>query len=116
MRYIGPGRVRRKLAAMIAKSLSEGGMVVAVNPEKLIPNQGYWRTDLRADVMPWIGYIDLKVGEKWTRLAVGSWATMTDCLRGFDWERHGGEITLTALHEKPAPRSGRIAAPDLNGG
>lgn len=108
MRRIGPGRVRRNLAELIAKTLGAAGMIVAVNPERLHPNQGYWRTDLRADVMPWIGSIDLKVGEEWTRLAVGSWATMTDCLKGFEWERHGGEITLVAIHEKPAPRSKRL--------
>jgi len=108
MRHIGPGRVRRKLAELIVKKLSADGMIVAVNPENLHPNQGYWRTDLRADVMPWVGYVDYSVGGKWTKLAIGSWATMTDCLKGFEWERHGGEIKLAALHEKPAPRSKRL--------
>lgn len=66
---------------MIVAALRKEGVEAAVNPDRLDPARGYWRTDPRADVMRWEGDIRVKVNGSWVTLAVGSWDTMTDCVR-----------------------------------
>jgi hypothetical protein len=86
MKRFGPGRVRVRLAEMLAARLHADGYTVRFNPETLRPAQGYWRTDFRADVYRWEGSFEIYRHEEWTQVMVDSWSTMTDCIRGFDYE------------------------------
>lgn len=86
MKRFGPGRVRRRLAELIAARLTADGMIVRTDPEKLWPAQGYWRTDFRADVYRWEGQIEILRHGQWAVTSVASWDPMTDVVRGFDWE------------------------------
>lgn len=108
------GRTRIKLARLIDKELTAAGYEVIVRPDKLWPNQGYWRVDWRADVMPWIGQIQVKLHGEWRALQVESWGTMGDCARGFTFEVEGNTFHLTprASREHPAllRSKARIAA------
>lgn len=102
MRHIGPGRIRRKLAVMLARELHSDDFRVRTDPDRLRPTTGYWRTNYQADCMPWDGHIDVQIGKstEWVSFAIGSWATMTDCLKGFTFSIHHGQIELHADHEK----------------
>lgn len=107
------GRVRKKLAQMIEKALTAEGHSVRVDPKKLWPNQGYWRTDYRADVQPWEGQIEIQFPEtgRWHRVGVSSWDKMTDLIKGFtiqDGNRHL-HIDLDAENSAPHPALARSA-------
>lgn len=99
----GVGRVRRKLAEMIAAQITIPGFSVWMDPEDLIPNTGYWRTDYRADVMPWTGSLNVSSdgGLSWKKWNIESWFTMTELIRGFTWDRDGALFELYAMHENP---------------
>ena len=88
-RRFGPGRLRRQLAELLAKRLHADGHKVAFNPEKLWPAQGYWRTSFGADVYRWEGQFEIWRHDKWETVSIGSWSTMTDCSRGFDYDWDG---------------------------
>ena len=108
MRRIGPGRVRRKLAAMIADELANAGFKVSMNPENLIPNQGFWRIDWRADVMPWTGSVQVEMHGKVNSWILESWDTMTSLIDGFTWERNGFSIELFANKPRVHPETIRM--------
>lgn len=72
MRRRNPGRTRHKLAAMLSKALG-----TYVDPGELQEAQGWWRTNPGSEALRW----EASGG-------IGSWSTMTDCVRhGFDIER-----------------------------
>lgn len=80
------GRTRQRLRALL-----EGR---GFHVDRLEPAQGYWRTDVRADVMRWegsaqvYGWPGISDG---LMVSLGSWNTMTDCVRnGIEIERDGG--------------------------
>ena len=86
------GRVRIKLAELIQDAFKAGGITARVEPDDLVPNQGYWRIDKRADVMPWSGTAYMRFAEDlpWRGVPIGSWTTMTDlCKTGVEIQRDG---------------------------
>lgn len=84
MGQVPPGRVRVKLAEMLAEKLTAAGYEVRTDPAKLWPNQGYWRCQVvKADVMAWTGQIEVFKHGKWDTASVQSWETMGECVRGF---------------------------------
>jgi hypothetical protein len=87
----GIGRTRIRLARMIEAKLRDLGHSVRVDPARLDPAQGYWRTDSRADVMRWEGWFEREIEPgRWMRQSICSWDTMTDCVRGFEiWQDTG---------------------------
>ena len=103
------GRVRLRLAEMIRQEVEKLGVKVRVDPSKLWPNQGYWRIDYRADVMPWEGVVEIQLETgKWQRISVHSWSTMTDCIRGFDIDEEISFIDGIELYPhdpKPHPQA-----------
>lgn len=104
------GRVRLKLAALIEKELTADGWAVRVDPSKLWPNQGYWRTDHRADCMPWEGQFEREFMGRWQGWTVGSWDTMTALLQGFTYDIDGWSIELYADHPRAHPFAARARA------
>jgi hypothetical protein len=74
--------VRRKLAEVLQRDLTEAGLRVRVSADELDPQMGAWRTDHRLDVMRWDGRIEIDYGTGWRWIPIGSWDTMTDCCRG----------------------------------
>lgn len=91
---------------MIVAELAKAGMHVAVDPDQLRPTQGFWRTHWQADCMPWDGFVRYCRSGEWITLSIASWATMTDCLRGFTFTMDLGQIELHATHEKPQRLAG----------
>lgn len=76
-----PGRIKVKLAEMLSQSLG-----TFIDPYELRDAAGYWRTDRRSEALRWEG-----------PLGIGSWSTMSDCVRyGFDIE-HGCIAAPTTL-------------------
>lgn len=86
MKRIGPGRVRLRLARMLAERLTDSGLQARFDPAKLYPAQGYWRTDSRADVYRWEGQFTVQVTDHWMTYRVVSWSPMTCCVKGFTYE------------------------------
>lgn len=111
MRRRGPGRVRQKLAEMLAKRLSDDGLPCRVSPDDLHAAQGHYRTDWRADCYRWEGSVGAYVGDgdKTVSRRVYSYSPMTDCIRGFDWDfdKHGMDIDVTAINERKHPPARR---------
>lgn len=87
MRRIGPGRVRLKLAQMLAEKLAADGYDVVFNPETLYPATGWWRTDSRADCFRWEGSFMRRFTPdgNWLQCSIASWRPMTECLKGFEY-------------------------------
>jgi hypothetical protein len=105
------GKVRVKLAKMIAAKLTELGRTARCDPSNLFPNQGYWRTDPHADVMPWSGQYEWEIEPgRWVTAPVESWSTMTDLIRGFDLNIEGFHVELYALEEAARPSKIQIRA------
>ena len=75
------GRVRIALAEKLQAALTDAGLEVRVEADNLTPATGSWRTDVRLDVMSWKGTIDVKRDDTWRSYCIGSWDTMTECLR-----------------------------------
>lgn len=78
-----PGRVRVALAKKLEKTLSEiSGLTVTVDPLDLVPASGYWK---QADVMRWEGRVRIvtKHERAFDHVGIGSWDSMTACLKGF---------------------------------
>lgn len=99
----GPGRVRRKLAEMLATRLGELGHEARTDPENLHPNEGYWRCrGHEADVMPWTGWVEIFQFGKWTSHQVVSWFTMSECITGFDLVREGTRV-FELVPKTPTP-------------
>ena len=72
MRGRNPGRVRHRLALMLSKALG-----TYIDPGDLQEAVGYWRTCPGSEALRW----EAPGG-------IGSWSTMSDCVRyGFDIER-----------------------------
>lgn len=96
---------------MIETALKLDGIEARVDPSKLIPNQGYWRIDFRADVMPWGGGFEMMAHGDWRKAQVESWDTMSDLVRGFTmgWDRYLA-LELYADQPKPHPTLTRIKA------
>ena len=104
------GRVRLKLAEKIENELTADGWSVRVDPSKLWPNQGYWRTDHRADCMAWEGQFEREFRGNWQGWTVGSWDTMSSLLRGFTYDVDGWSIELYADQPRTHPFAVRCAA------
>lgn len=82
------GKVRQRLAAKLVKAFADDyGIALRVDPARLSPAQGVWRTDMRMDVCRWEGWGEIKVGERWMNCSIDSWDTMTACLRGLSVDR-----------------------------
>ena len=62
-------------------NLFEGVTEVKVLPEDLHAAEGKYRSDYRFDVMRWDGYVEVKTELGWARMSIGSWDTMTDCVK-----------------------------------
>lgn len=79
--------LRQRLAQLLeAELLSEFGIVVCVDPERLYPAQGWYRTAPASDCVRWTGFGLWKVGgaEAFGRALVVSfdcWETMTACVK-----------------------------------
>lgn len=81
------GRVRIALAERIERELAERGYEVRVDPSKLYPALGRWRTDTSFDVKRWTGSIERRYEPtgRWLPFHVSSWDTMSDCVREKEW-------------------------------
>lgn len=107
------GRTRQRVAERVAEALRAEGFEMVVDPSSLYPAQGYWRTDIRADVMRWHGSVRVKNPPDWSNshrtINIGSWDTMTDCARGLTiaWES-GWEIMVYANKSREHPTLARI--------
>lgn len=76
-----PGRVRSKLAGMLSERLG-----TYISPDDLREAAGFWRTSGKSEALRWEG-----------PKGIGSWNTMTDCVRyGFNIEQ-GTMATPTTL-------------------
>jgi hypothetical protein len=110
---MGAGRVRKRLARMLAERFKADGYEVRIDPEKLWPAEGFWRSDSRADCHRWDGVMEVydergptvtyytgdgtvKSSGKWQPVSLGSYSRMTDCLKGFKYERDGMGIEVWA--------------------
>jgi hypothetical protein len=77
-----PGRIKEKLAEALSKEL--GTVITAYDFREAV---GWWRTSFQSEALRW----------EVPSLGVGSWSTMTDCVRyGFDIER-GSIVEPTTL-------------------
>ena len=76
------GGVRTRLAKLIADVFTEAGFKATCEPKDLYPALGFWKHN-RADVKRWEGYISIWRHGKMARVAINSWDSMTDCLKGF---------------------------------
>jgi len=112
-----PGRIRRKLAKRITflshSTLATRGLPrftyeISCDPFDISAAQGYWRTNLTAECLPWDGLVDVRVTvfdaegvarESWEdRFRVWSWDTMTqlckaaslNLTRDYGWEVNPG--------------------------
>ena len=74
------GRTRRLLAENLQRVLREAGLDCDVEPEDLLPAEGYWKQS-RADVCKWEGIFTVRINGKTRRCQVWSWDTMTECCR-----------------------------------
>ena len=102
---VGPGRIRRRLAAMICAKLAEAGLTVRTDPEWLTPNEGFWRCQIhKADVMPWGGSIEVFRHDKWQRCSVQSWETMSELIRGFTIDEESYMYFMLFAEKPLAPR------------
>lgn len=91
------GRLRQQLAKAIVQTFANEGVMVRCDPAKLYPAEGRWRSDFRMDVMRWEGSIEVKIdGGGWLRLSIGSWDTMTACVKGFSVWRDGVGFEVAA--------------------
>jgi hypothetical protein len=76
------GGVRTRLAKLITEAFTVAGFKATCEPKDLHPALGYWKHN-RADVMRWEGSIQFWRHGKMSRVAINSWDSMTDCLKGF---------------------------------
>lgn len=116
------GRVRHALAKLLSSELSRDGHLVRVDPEKLWPAEGYWRSDHRADCYRWEGQIEVfdpkapevkyySAGEVvrqreagWRLVQVASYERMSDILkRGFVYSLVGHFLEIDLKPASPAP-------------
>lgn len=105
---------RERLAELIIEQL-HAVFGLEVENVRLYPAKGFWRTDKRADVMPWNGYADVVVrtdsGIGSYLICIGSWDTMTDLLRfqPISIEKdatNGYELYAGYVKKMPAPPDG----------
>ncbi len=103
---IKPGRIRLKLTDTIIKKFTDDGLEVRVDPSKLWPAEGYWRTSM-VDCYAWEGQIELRrLGHhKFQTIPIGSYERMSDCAKGFSWRDEHVEIVIFA--DNPIPISQR---------
>jgi hypothetical protein len=86
------GGVRKRLAKMLKIKLEADGLKdVEVNPSKLWPNLGVWRTNTTGeyDCCTWHGQFEHTAHGKRQTGSVESWDRMTTLLRGFYVRRAG---------------------------
>lgn len=120
-RRFGPGRIRRKLAEMIVAKLAADGLTVRVDPAKLWPAEGWWRTSM-VDCWVWDGQIEVlnpppgipwSGNGPWKTVQIGSYDRMTDCVRGFSYANEGFSLEFNA--DAPKSPSERYRALRGNG-
>jgi hypothetical protein len=76
-----PGRIRRRLAAVLNKSIPNiNGVCVVWKPEQLFPATGRYRTDVRMDCCRWEGFCHLAGRPEQVFTDVHSWHTMRECV------------------------------------
>jgi hypothetical protein len=98
------GKVRQRLAAKLIKAFAEQGLELRVDPAKLCPAQGAWRTDTRLDVFRWEGWGEVKMHDRWQNCSINSWDPMTRCLRGLTIEREAVYTFLVSANG-PTPQT-----------
>ena len=76
-----PGRIRQALADKLIDELERIGVKARVFAGDLHSASGHWRTSRYADCMRWDGSFDQLVGDQWFPRAIGSFETMTACVR-----------------------------------
>lgn len=67
------GKVRTKLAKLLTEALG-----FPVKADDIVAATGHWRTSKYADVLRWEGFVTNANG---SRRSIGSWNTMTECVR-----------------------------------
>lgn len=87
------GSVRKRLAAKLSAAFKQQhGLDFRVDPERLRPAQGAYRTDVRQDCGRWEGFGEIKHPETgtWMNATLDSWDTMSNCLKGLVIQRDRG--------------------------
>lgn len=77
-RRLGPGSTTIKLCELLAAELTKQGHQVRMNPDAISGVTGYWR---KADCYRWEGYFEIFQFDKWQKISIGCWDTMTECVR-----------------------------------
>lgn len=92
------GRVRKKLADVLIDAFEAIGKTIRVDPARLRPATGHWRTDIHADVFRWEGQIEmlLEDGVTWMTFGMNSWDPMSDCIKGLTLSRDGAAFEAHA--------------------
>lgn len=105
------GRVRLKLADALIDQFAADGIEIRVDPSKLWPAEGFWRTSM-IDCYVWEGQIEIKSkhSERFQVISIDSYERMTDCAKGLSWQEEGHRIQIFADNPTPiALRSKRGA-------
>lgn len=96
------GNVRKRLAKALEQAFKAAGIKVACKPGDLQPSLGYWKNH-QQDVMRWQGQISIWRHGKFSTRGIGSWDSMTDCVKGFTVWEDGFHIEVGASDDKVAP-------------
>lgn len=91
------GVTRSRLGKAITKAFKAAGIEAFVDPGKLRPAQGRWRSDVRMDVVRWEGSIEVFQNDKWNIARISSWDRMANCVKGFTiWRERGWHYEVGA--------------------
>lgn len=96
------GGVRKRLAKALIQAFKHAGITILCEPKDFWPALGYWKHNCQ-DVMRWEGQISIWRHGKFSKRGIGSWDSMTDCLKGFTVWEDGFHIEVGAVDEKVAP-------------
>lgn len=98
------GKLRQRLAKAIERAFADQNVTVQVDPAKLWPAQGRWRTDHRMDVRRWEGQLELMLSDgKFSTRTIESWDKMSDCIKGFTIWQDGGGFDVGAIEPGCSP-------------
>lgn len=102
------GGVRKRLATSLEKAFRDAGIKIVCNPQNLHPALGYWK-QTQQDVMRWEGSVEIWRHGKFSSRGIGSWDSMTDCLRGFSVWEDGFHIEVGANGDEKVAASERYS-------
>jgi len=93
--WVRIGSTKVKLSKVLVEEFANLGVEAKVDPSYLYPAKGYWKSQ---DCYRWEGEFSIRIKETggWLWFNIGSYDTMTDCVKGLCLRQDGSHWEVTA--------------------